>query len=114
MVWSSKQDIYSQLRRDDSDIENHSDTTLDAVELFEDETKQPNKHTRNDRTQLQLNWIAWVSVIVLQVAILVLLKQNGKQTCKPSWTAANTETGGDINGLYIPSMSNFGPISSPL
>jgi hypothetical protein len=105
MVWSSKQDTYLRLGRDDSDIENHSDTTLDSGELFAGLMKQSSRDTRKNRTQLPFTWFRWITITILQVAILIHLKQDGNQTCKKLWTAAKTETGGDINGLYVPSMS---------
>jgi hypothetical protein len=50
-----------------------------------------------------------VVVVLLQsVIILLLLQGNGYlDTKSEKWDEKMTETGGDINGLYVPSKSSF-------
>ncbi len=65
-------------------------------------------------TSSKLTWIRWGLSILLQVIIIGLLLRRDQNHSSSmfwvstpedgeTWTEAKTETGGDVNGLYIPS-----------
>ena len=104
----------------DIDLENDSDTTLASTGFL---AKKPTKSDRmhmmlgnryeNDnpkessRIPTALTWIRWGVVIFLQCVIIVFLfllrpAGTGKDM---GWSTGETETGGDVSGLYIPSKS---------
>jgi hypothetical protein len=84
----------------DHDLENDSDTTLASASFLSKSTsRRASKNARS--TQNTLVWLRWSAILVTQsIMCLLLLK-----TRAPVWTAAEAETGGDINGLYVPSKS---------
>lgn len=103
MSAQKKESRYESLKGvEDLDLENDSDTTL-ASEGFlgKNSAKRPNRHSRNWKVQTALTWSRWGFIVVLQT-IMILLLLRSSPTAEKSWTQADTETGGDINGLYIP------------
>ena len=104
MASPKKESRYSTLQGvEDLDMENDSDTTL-ASEGFlgKTVTKRPSRYSRNSKVQTTLTWIRWGSIVALQSVMIVLLLRNTSAPAKEGWTQADTETGGDINGLYVP------------
>lgn len=104
-----KQQKYSSIQLADADIEDDSDTTLGSIDFLEKRTKRRRRHCRRPELQSVFTWFRWTSVVVLQTVIIVLLLRNtDRASPKPKgWSQADTETGGDINGLYIPSKSFY-------
>lgn len=103
MASTKKESRYSSLQDvEDLDLENDSDTTL-ASEGFlgKNSTKRPSRYSRNTKVQTILTWSRWGFVVVLQSVMIFLLLRNPSTTDK-GWTQQDTETGGDINGLYVP------------
>jgi hypothetical protein len=102
MTLPTKEQKYSPLKVAYADLEDDSDTTLGSTEFLGKRTKRRKRHCQNSCVQYALTWFRWGSVVVLQSIILVLLLQNIKSNRKPGWTETDTETGGDVNGLYVP------------
>jgi hypothetical protein len=103
MALPKKETKYSTLKdMEDLDLENDSDTTL-ASEGFlgKNGTKRPSRYSRNTKVQTILTWGRWALIVALQSIMIFLLLRN-PQTKEKGWTQADTETGGDINGLYVP------------
>ncbi|PQE08911.1 Thioesterase domain-containing protein [Rutstroemia sp. NJR-2017a WRK4] len=96
---------------EDIDLENDSDTTLGS-NRFPSTSPKPtsrrrSQHTSPKTTRIEclLVWVRWGSVIILQSLILFFLLKGKKKEGNDggdSWSLADTETGGDINGLYVP------------
>jgi hypothetical protein len=101
---------------DDIDLENDSDTTLASDGfLGKNNLKRIQKSVKSSRLQLGLTWFRWSVLVLLQGLIIILLLPTSG-TLNDTWSSlkgglkggfdpARTETGGDINGLYIPSKS---------
>lgn len=107
MASPKKESRYSSLQGvEDLDLENDSDTTL-ASEGFlgKNGTKRASRYTRNTKVQTILTWSRWSLIVALQSVMIFLLLRNPSTTEEKGWTQADTETGGDINGLYVPCMS---------
>jgi len=109
---------------DDIDLENDSDTTLASDGfLGKNNIKRIQKSVKSSRLQLVLTWFRWSVLVLLQGFIIILLlptsgtlsdtwsslKDGLKGGLKGGFDPARTETGGDINGLYIPSKSQSLP-----
>jgi len=94
---------------EDIDLENDSDTTLASTGfLTRQNLKRPSRHPSSARIQILLTWLRWGAVIALQSAILAVLLLANKETPPvEAWSLAETETGGDINGLYRPSSHKY-------
>jgi hypothetical protein len=103
MSLPTKEQKYTPLNKGAyADLEDDSDTTLGSTDSFGKRTKRRRSRCRNSCVQHALTWFRWGAVVVLQSIILVLLLQNVKSDRKTGWTETDTETGGDVNGLYIP------------
>jgi hypothetical protein len=102
MALPKKESKYSSLQGEDLDLENDSDTTL-ASEGFlgKNGPKRSIRSSRNTKTQRVLSWLRWSLIVTLQCVMIFLLLRSPSTTEK-GWTQADTETGGDINGLYVP------------
>lgn len=102
---------YSGLEKEelelDLDLENDSDTTLASSGFLEKSApkKRSSRKSRISKIQIALTWLRWVLVVVLQSVILVLLLRNPSAS-STTWSKDDTETGGDVNGLYKPSASS--------
>jgi len=96
---------YSSIRLADADLENDSDTTLGSTGFLEKSTKRRTRFSKRLATQSLFTWIRWIIMVLLQSVIIFLLVRNNQPTDRKTsrWSQADTETGGDINGLYIPS-----------
>ena len=124
MAPTMKPNRYSTLENadniDDIDLENDSDTTLASDGfLGKNNIKRIQKSVKSSRLQLVLTWFRWSVLVLLQGFIIILLlptsgtlsdtwsslKDGLKGGLKGGFDPARTETGGDINGLYIPSKS---------
>jgi hypothetical protein len=101
MPLSKKDDEYSSLTLDYADLDDDSDTTLGSADIHGKRTKRRKRLCK--QPQSALTWFRWGSLLVLQSVMLVVMVLNIKMNRKEGWTKADTETGGDINGLYIPS-----------
>lgn len=107
----------------DLDLEDHdneSETTL-ASDSFLAKQDPLNKHystrsqqvSKAQRLSNLLTWIRWSVVVLLQgVIIMLLLPASGVlgdgwslkgSSGNGGWEMSMTETGGDVNGIYIPS-----------
>lgn len=93
----------------DLDLENDSDTTLASTGFLQKKSdhQQRKRSSRSPKSQHILVWIRWSVVVVLQglIVFLLLVQRGGKDEMEQKWTEDDTETGGDINGLYVPSES---------
>ncbi|PQE31006.1 hypothetical protein CJF32_00006036 [Rutstroemia sp. NJR-2017a WRK4] len=65
--------------------------------------KRISRHRERKRKAIMLEWLRWSAVILLQVVIIVLLFWHPGE----GWTPEKTETGGDINGIYIPHSHQY-------
>lgn len=115
----------------DVDLENDNDseTTLASDGfLGKNNLKRIERSEKSSRLQAILTWTRWSITIFLQGIIIMLLLPTsgvlseegwslksfglgsgsvGSVPGSPSgWDQSKTETGGDVNGLYIPSMSS--------
>jgi hypothetical protein len=102
-----KEQKYSPLKTESVDIEDDSDSTLTSTDGLRRRIKRGRRHFQQSNIHNALTWFRWIIVIILQSVILVLLWQNVKAKPEPRWSTIDTETGGDINGLYIPSKYIF-------
>lgn len=99
---------------EDIDLENDSDATLGESqhEKFPSNTTLSSqlceRHISSalaSKLNIIIPWIRWGTVVLLQTLIIYLLSSHEKSHItnnEKSWNSNNTETGGDINGLYIP------------
>jgi hypothetical protein len=101
---------------EDFDLENDSDTTLASTGFLAKPNGSTNGNKRvvkkkAEQTRQALVWLRWGTIVILQALIVVLLL-GGKESLMAGWngisgdggwTEDKTETGGDVNGLYIPS-----------
>lgn len=96
---------------EDVDLENDSDTTLASEGFLGKNTKRLSKHTRSSRLETILTWSRWATIVVLQgIILVVVLPTSGvlsSQSSTGDWVQTKTETGGDINGLYIPTSHKY-------
>ncbi|KAM3073439.1 hypothetical protein ACMFMF_006645 [Clarireedia jacksonii] len=99
---------------EDIDLENDSDTTLGSNRFPSTSPKPASRRRsthispRTARIECLLVWVRWGSVIILQSLILFFLLKGRKTDMNEGdedWVPADTETGGDINGLYVPRES---------
>jgi hypothetical protein len=120
---AAKESRYTSIDDDveDVDLENDSDTTLASDGfLGKNNTRRASKHAKSSRLQTILTWFRWGTIILLQGLILVLLLptsgvlSDGWSMSGSGWSASKTETGGDINGLYVPSELSAQMSSSSL
>ena len=96
---------------EDVDLENDSDTTLASDGFLSTKNAQRiNKNNKSSRLDTILTWSRWGTIVLLQcLMILLLLPTSGVLSegwSIGSWSTSKTETGGDINGLYVPSELN--------
>jgi len=87
----------------DHDLENDSDTTLASTGFLSkpSSSKRPSKTSRKNAQMLV--WARWGAVITMQAIMCLLLVRSRT----PVWKSGETETGGDVNGLYIPSSHKY-------
>jgi hypothetical protein len=109
---ATKESRYTSIdETEDLDLENDSDTTLASDGfLGKNNAKRISKHTKSSRIHTVLTWFRWGTIVLLQGLILVLLLPTSGVLSEGwsiggGWSQSKTETGGDINGLYIPSRS---------
>jgi hypothetical protein len=106
MDLSKKKSRYSAIDErdelDDLDLENDSDTTLASSGFLAKKSERLSIHEKSSRLSTTLTWVRWGIVVFLQGIILFLLIPSSG-----GWDSIKTETGGDINGLYIPSKALF-------
>jgi len=102
--------------RSSIDLENDSDTTLASDSFLSNKgtlssAKRISRYERSSKLTLILTWVRWGIVVFLQMIIIVILMPTDGGMSFPSvqswlkggWSIDKTETGGDVNGLYIPS-----------
>lgn len=108
----------------DTDLEdqgNDSDTTLASSSFLKSrpsrssspKSRLQKREEFNSRKESMFVWIRWGVVIFFQCVIIVLLIPGTGLMGGTKWDESMTETGGDVNGLYIPSTDYF-LISHPL
>jgi len=94
---------------EDLDLENDSDNTL-ASESFlgkQQNFKRSTRHTRTSKLETALTWFRWGSIVAIQGIILLLLFWREREGgMSAGWSVDTTETGGDVNGVYVPSKFN--------
>ena len=105
MSLPAQEQRYTPLKPEYADIEDDSDTTLGSTESLGKRAKRRKRQCRRSNVQYALTWFRWGSVVVLQSIAIILLLNNTKTSRGSAWAEEDTETGGDINGLYIPSES---------
>lgn len=99
----SKEQTYSAVKPEYIDIEDDSDTTLGSENSSSANNRRRRRlHNATSKRDALLTWFRWGSIATLQLIIIVLLDKNSR-TKSTGWRVEDTETGGDINGLYIPS-----------
>lgn len=121
---SQKASLYASLDDDvrsidlENDNDHDSDTTLASDSfLSKQSTHRISRYERSSRLSTVLTWIRWGIVVFFQgIIIMLLLPTSGILSdgwagmgASTGWTQDKTETGGDVNGLYIP--SKLPPIS---
>jgi hypothetical protein len=109
MDLSTKESRYETLNKrdalddlDDLDLENDSDTTLASSGFLAKKSERLSRYEKSSKLSTALTWVRWSVVVILQGIILFLLMPSDG-LLDMGWNAKKTETGGDINGLYIPS-----------
>lgn len=125
---------------EDADNESETTLANESNEANGFLSKRSNRKSKSSRLSTILTWIRWGTIVFLQGIIIILLLptsglmdsgwgmglvgkggEKGDGIVQPGvvvkdssvggkWTAGKTETGGDVNGLYVPSES---PIPSP-
>jgi len=110
---SQEKSRYTALDAHDSlDLEdNDSDATLASTGFLPKRSRRDvSLSAEISNMQTVLVWFRWGTVIALQTVILFFLLWKGTEAPvrdESNWTPAMTETGGDVNGLYIPCLSPF-------
>lgn len=109
--------VTEDTRYDSLDLENDndSDTTLASDHFLNKYPSSNSRHENSSTLRTILSWSRWGIIVFLQGIIIILLlptsgvlsegwslKGFGSAT---GWDQTKTETGGDVNGLYIPSKS---------
>lgn len=97
------------------DAANDSDTTLASSSFLKSsKSRSPSPKSRREkhaefskRKEGWFTWIRWGVVIFLQMVIIVLLLPSSGLMNSGKWDEKMTETGGDINGLYIPTGHKY-------
>ena len=102
----AKEQKYSSLKAKSTDSEDDSDTTLASMEFLGKRNKRQRRYLQRTIVPLASTCFLWGSIIILQIIILAMLVRNTKSNHGSGWTATNTETGGDVNGLYVPSENS--------
>ena len=103
MSTSEKQSKYSSLDTfDDLDLGHESDTTLASNGFLGHRDSKKPRTSRAKTIQQALTWLRWGFVVILQCIILLAIFLKSDHVDE-RWNQSKTETGGDINGLYIPS-----------
>ena len=83
------------------DLENDSDSTLASSGFLGKNGSQTRRRpSKASNAQRALIWLRWGSIFIL-LSMNVLL-QLWKRSDDGLWSQMDTETGGDINGLYVP------------
>jgi len=97
-----KETRYSSLSPvEELDLENDSDSTLASSGFLGKNGSQPRRRpSKSSNAQRALMWLRWGSIVTLQGIIVLLLLW--KRSEDGVWSQVDTETGGDINGLYVP------------
>ena|ERR1700742_2907715 len=113
MALPSREQKYSPIKAEHADIEDQedSDTTLTSAEFLGKRSKRRRRHFQKSIIPFALTWFRWGSIIILQIVILILMLRNTTNNTNTNtsssqskeWKAEDTETGGDVNGLYVPS-----------
>jgi hypothetical protein len=101
-----KEQKYTPLKTESVDVEDDSDSTLTSTDGTRKRIRQRRRFQQSN-IQHALTWFRWAIIIILQTVIIALLWQNVEAKPKSGWSRNETETGGDINGLYIPSKLHF-------
>jgi len=110
---ASKESKYTSVNEaHDLDLENDSDTTLASDGfLGKSNGKRISKYVKRPRSQTLLTWCRWGTIVLLQGLILILLLPTSGALSEGwsmgGWSQSKTETGGDINGLYIPTSHKY-------
>ncbi|KAH8603102.1 hypothetical protein B0O99DRAFT_20747 [Bisporella sp. PMI_857] len=107
----SKQSKYASLEKDDVildiDLENDSDTTLTSTGFLKSNGDAKRQSRRRRARSEALVWLRWSAIITMQSIIVLQLFRNGAKMARTGWTQGETETGGDVNGLYIPTSHRY-------
>lgn len=122
LLHHEKQSRYTTLDDDEVmsiDLENDNDhdseTTLASDGFLGKQSSfHDPRYERNSRLLTVLTWTRWGVVVFFQgIIIMMLLPTSGVLSdgwaglgTASGWTQEQTETGGDVNGLYIPSEYN--------
>ncbi|CZT08288.1 hypothetical protein WAI453_007338 [Rhynchosporium graminicola] len=124
LLHHDKQSRYANIDNDEvmsidleNDNDHDSDTTLasDGFLHSKKSTHRISKYERDSRLSSVLTWTRWAVVIFFQgIIIMLLLPTNGLLRDRwaglgtaSGWTQEKTETGGDINGLYVPTSHKW-------
>jgi hypothetical protein len=99
---SQKENKYDPVEDLDLDLENDSETTLASPRFLKAPPKRLSTKPRSTSIQTVLTWSRWSFIVILQT-IMIFLLLGSSSGGKKKWTEDMTETGGDVNGLYIPS-----------
>lgn len=123
-LYHEKQSRYATLDDDEvmsidleNDNDHDSDTTLasDGFLASKQSAFREPRYDRNSRLSTVLTWIRWGVVVFFQgIIIMLLLPTSGVLSdgwaglgSGSGWTQDKTETGGDVNGLYIPTSHKW-------
>lgn len=102
MATTKKETRYSTLSPvEELDLENDSDSTLASSGFLGKGASQNRRRpSKSSNAQRVLVWLRWGSIVILQGIIVLLLLWRRSED--EAWSQVDTETGGDINGLYVP------------
>jgi len=102
MATTKKETRYSTLSPvEELDLENDSDSTLASSGFMgKGASRNRRRPSKSSNAQKALVWLQWGSIVILQGIIVLLLLWRRSED--EAWSQVDTETGGDINGLYVP------------
>ncbi|KAH8657406.1 hypothetical protein BGZ60DRAFT_415833 [Tricladium varicosporioides] len=119
---SNSDSLDLDLTAEELNDDNDSDATLASTSFLKHTPHHPQKSNtpfiveeehvhsfrcnRQPRWQIVLTWIRWSIVVFLQgIILMLLLPRSG--ILDGGWDIKDTETGGDVNGLYIPTKHKY-------
>jgi hypothetical protein len=98
---------YLPLNTHVEDLDDDSDTTLTSPGQQASHPRRRKRTSQQIKITSALTWLRWGFVATLQIVILILLLRKGQENAQKGWLADDTETGGDVNGLYIPTKHKY-------
>ncbi|KAF2667142.1 hypothetical protein BT63DRAFT_481585 [Microthyrium microscopicum] len=112
MESSNNKQEYTPLNMEALDLEYCSDSTLTSDGKRRKTSLRRRGYPRFQNLSSLLVWFRWATITILQTAIIILLLRNENSDREVEWKTSETETGGDVNGLYIPKSHTYTILTS--